>query len=71
MYVKRYKKLSLLLTFCLLLIPQTLASADIKKVGRTTSSITVNTSGTYTLTVSDNGCLANTSVNVVVNPKSL
>ena len=36
--------------------------------GSSASSITVNTSGTYTLTVSDNGCLANTSVNVVVNP---
>jgi len=36
--------------------------------GSSASSITVNTSGTYTLTVSDNGCIANSSVAVVVNP---
>lgn len=36
--------------------------------GSNASSIIVNTSGTYTLTVSDNGCIANSSINVVVNP---
>ncbi|MFN5347012.1 MAG: choice-of-anchor L domain-containing protein [Bacteroidota bacterium] len=36
--------------------------------GSNASSITVNSSGTYTLTVSDNGCIANSSVNVFVNP---
>jgi hypothetical protein len=35
--------------------------------GASSSSITVNTSGTYTLTVSDNGCVANKSVTVIVN----
>ncbi|MFM7015462.1 MAG: choice-of-anchor L domain-containing protein [Bacteroidota bacterium] len=35
--------------------------------GANSSSINVNTSGTYTLTVSDNGCISNSTVNVIVN----
>ena len=48
MYGKRYQKFLLLLTSGLLAIPQTVASADVKKVdvkkvGRTTASTTINT----------------------------
>jgi hypothetical protein len=42
-YGKRYQKFILLLTSGLIAIPQTVASADVKKVGRTTATTTVNT----------------------------
>jgi gliding motility-associated-like protein len=35
--------------------------------GATSNSINVNTSGTYTLTVTDNGCISDTTVTVTVN----
>lgn len=36
--------------------------------GATSTSININSSGTYTLTVTDNGCISDTTILVTVNP---